>query len=97
VATETEAPVTAVALGMPYPNPARSAGVTVQVDLPEAGDVRLAVYDALGREVAVALDGPQAAGRHAVSLDTARLPAGVYVVRLQAGATVAVQRLTVVR
>lgn len=97
VATEPEAPPTAVALSAPFPNPARSAGVTVSVDLPEAGPVRLAVYDALGREVAVALDGTLAAGRYPVALDTSGLPSGVYVVRLQAGGAVAVQRLTVVR
>ncbi len=89
--------ISAVALGAPFPNPARSASATVSVELPEAGPARLAVYDALGREVAVALDGVQSAGRHAVALDTSRLPSGVYVVRLEAGGAVAVQRLTVVR
>ena len=97
VATEADAPVTAVALGTPFPNPARSASATVSVEMPEAGAARLAVYDALGRVVVVAHDGPLAAGRHAVSLDTARLPAGVYLVRLDAGGAAAVQRLTVVR
>ncbi len=97
VATEAEAPVAAVGLGAPFPNPTRAASASVSVELPEAGPARLAVYDALGREVAVALDGLLAAGRHAVALDTSRLPSGVYVVRLETGGAVAVQRLTVVR
>ena len=92
-----EAAPTVLALGAPYPNPARAASVTVQVDLPEAGLVRLAVYDALGREVVQALDGEHVAGRHAIVLDTAGLPSGVYVIRLAAGGTSAVRRLTVVR
>ena len=43
--------------------------------------VRLAVYDALGREVAVLLDGPLGAGTHAAPFDGSALPAGVYVAR----------------
>ena len=85
-----------VALGAPFPNPARGTA-TVVVEVPEAGAVRLSVYDALGREVVTAFDGPMSAGRHAVALDVARLPAGVYVARLTAARGAAVQRMTVVR
>ena len=46
-----------------------------------AASVRLSVYDALGREVAVVLDGPLGAGTHRAVFDGAALPAGVYVAR----------------
>jgi hypothetical protein len=65
--------------------------------LPEAGPVRLAVYDALGREVAVVAEGWRAAGAHEAALDAAALPAGVYLARLTAGARTATRRLTVAR
>ncbi len=87
---------TETALRAPYPNPA-SGQATVVVDLAEAAPIRLAVYDALGREVAVALGGPAEPGRHEVSLDTSRWTPGVYVVRLTAGPFSATERLTVVR
>jgi hypothetical protein len=78
------------------PNPFdRSA--TVRYELSEAGAVRVAVYDVLGREVAVLADGAHVAGRHEATLDARGLPDGVYLVRLQTGATVAVQRVTVQR
>ncbi len=78
------------------PNPARSAA-TLTVTVGRAGPATVAVFDALGRRVAVLHDGPMAAGSHALRLDAARLPAGVYVVRASSGDAVATRRLTVVR
>ena len=78
------------------PNPARSAA-TVTVGLPEGGAVRLAVYDLLGREVMVAADGAFEAGLHPVALQTSSLPAGAYVVVLDAAGERRTSRLTVVR
>jgi len=71
------------------PNPgadALTATVTVGAAVRSA---RVAAYDALGREVAQLHDGPLAAGAHALALDAAALPAGVYVVQVvtEAGAT----------
>ena len=79
-----------------FPNPARGRA-TVAFDLAAPGEARVTVVDVLGREVAVAASGVYAAGPHAVALDTSRLPAGVYVVRLTAGGTATAVRVTVVR
>jgi len=68
-----------------YPNPFR-ARTTVQVDLPEAADVRMVMYDILGREVAVIVNGSMPAGRHLVQIDGERLSSGMYLVRTEAGA-----------
>jgi hypothetical protein len=57
----------------------------------------VALYDVLGREVAVLADGRYGAGRHALTLDAAALPVGVYVVRAQAGEASATRRVTVAR
>ena len=78
-----------------WPNP--SAGrATVGFGLAAGGAARVAVYDALGREVAVVADRPFGAGRHEVRL-ASPLPAGVYVVRVATPAGVATARLTVAR
>jgi hypothetical protein len=78
------------------PNP--TAGrATVAFGLAEGADVRVAVYDALGREVAVLADGPLGVGRHALAFDGSALGAGVYVVRLEGPAEAQTARLTVVR
>ncbi|WP_420456899.1 T9SS type A sorting domain-containing protein [Rubrivirga sp.] len=78
------------------PNPVRDRAV-LTVEVPAAGPVRAAVYDALGREVAVLWDGARSAGPLALDLDAARLPAGVYVARVQTGGSTATRTLTVVR
>ncbi len=86
----------AVVLAGVYPNPF-SGSATVRFDLPSLGRVRLVVYDVLGREVAVLVDGDVKAGRHEAVLEGHGLPSGVYLVRLDAGGTAQTQRITLVR
>ncbi|MDQ7039689.1 MAG: T9SS type A sorting domain-containing protein [Rhodothermus sp.] len=64
-----------------YPNPFANV-TTLRYVLPQAGPVRLEVFDLLGRRVAVVIDGMQAAGMHEVKLDGRTLSNGLYVVRL---------------
>ncbi len=95
-AVEDEAAPTAARLGV-YPNPSAGRG-TVTVTVPASVHLRLAVFDVLGRRVAVLADGPREAGAHGFAFDGARLPAGVYLVRAEVGgAQVLSARLTVVR
>ena len=85
------------ALSPPYPNPFYGTA-TVGFAVPVASDVRLVVYDVLGREVAVLADGPVAAAHHEVALDGSRLPSGTYLVRMTTGGGFSkTQRVTVVR
>jgi len=83
VAVEPDAQPGAARLAASYPNPFRTA-TTVPFDLAEAGSVRLAVYDVLGREVAVLVDEARSAGHHEVRFDAANLPGGLYLLRLDA-------------
>ena len=50
----------------------------VALDLPHAADVKVALYDVSGREVAILATGPLAAGRHDLPLPSSRVPSGVY-------------------
>ncbi len=79
-----------------YPNLSNSE-TTIGYALPRAGKVRLAVYDLLGYEVAVLVDGPQPAGRHAVRFREDHLPNGPYAYRLQAGDEVVVRTMILVK
>ena len=79
-----------------YPNPSRGAA-TVALTLSEPSEVRVVVYDVLGRAVAVLHAGPLGAGEHALAFESAGLPAGVYLVRAEGSGFSAAHRLTVVR
>ncbi|NNF58183.1 MAG: CHRD domain-containing protein [Rhodothermaceae bacterium] len=90
-----EAP-TLFALDVAQPNPfARQT--TLQFSLDQSGPVRMAIYDALGREVAVLTEGELDARTHRVTFDARTLASGVYVVRLTAGEQTATQRITLLR
>lgn len=78
------------------PNPMR-ARTTVSFGVAEAADVRVAVYDALGREVALLAEAPYASGRHELTFEARDLPAGIYVVRAIVGAEARTARVTITR
>jgi hypothetical protein len=69
------------ALGQNYPNPFNPV-TTIQFALPESGNVRLAVYDVLGREVAVLVDRTMESGSHGVQFDAQDLNSGTYIYRM---------------
>jgi hypothetical protein len=82
-----------------YPNPFN--GVTrigFRVPAGAGGEgVRLAVYDLLGREVAVLVDAPLAPGSYAMPFDAAGLASGIYLARLQAGGHVETRRMILMK
>ena len=78
------------------PNPF-SGQAQIRYTVSATTDVRLAVYDVLGREVAVLVDGAVEAGQHVATFEASRLAAGTYVYRLVAGSDVQVGRLTLAR
>lgn len=79
-----------------YPNPFNPV-TTLSYALPVSGEVRLEVYDALGRKVAVLAEGIQEAGRHEVSFSADGLPSGLYVYRLSAGERVQARTMVVLK
>jgi hypothetical protein len=64
-----------------YPNPFNAA-TTLRFGLPEAGTVRIEIYDALGRRVALAAEGSFGAGYHEVPFDATGMASGLYIARL---------------
>ena len=84
-----------------YPNPFNPE-TTIAYDLADEGRVRLAVYDVLGQQVRVLIDGAQAAGRYRMAWDgrdrAGRAAAsGVYFLRLEANGFSQVRKMMLVR
>jgi hypothetical protein len=77
-----------------YPNPT-SGAASIALTLNVTSDVRIAVYDVLGREVAVLHEGTLDAGHHAFPFDGSALPAGIYLVRVESGSDRLTQHITV--
>ena len=82
VETENQAAEVEVTSLLPnYPNPF-SSSTTMVVELADAADVRLVIYDLLGREVATVFDGRLPSGISELQFDADALSTGTYVSRL---------------
>jgi M6 family metalloprotease-like protein len=79
-----------------YPNPFNPT-TTIAFSLPEAGNVHLAVYDYLGREVKVLIDGYRQSGKHEVQFNATRLASGVYYYSIQSGNLHAVRKMLLLK
>lgn len=89
-----ERPVALALSAFPNPfNPRTRLGFTLTRPSP----VRLAIFDLLGRQLALPATGEFAAGDHQVDFDAGALPSGLYFARLEAAGRVAVAKLMVVR
>lgn len=69
----------------------------VSYDLPKRSNVRIDVFDALGRSVEVIFDGARAAGKHATIWKTGNVAPGTYYIRIKTESKEWVRSLTVAR
>ncbi|MGQ9806135.1 MAG: T9SS type A sorting domain-containing protein, partial [Chlorobiales bacterium] len=84
-------------LSQNYPNPFNPT-TTITYSLKAPGDVKLELFDVLGRKVATLVNGRQEAGAYTYSLNAARygLSTGMYFYRLQSGGFVATKKMLLV-
>jgi hypothetical protein len=96
--TENRKPTTenGFELAQNYPNPFNPS-TQIRFTLYSSHVTRLTVYDILGREVAVLIDGPMSAGTHSVTFDATGLPSGVYLVALEHAGQRVVRRISLVK
>jgi Secretion system C-terminal sorting domain len=71
-------------LSQNYPNPFNPETI-INYELRIMNDVKLIVYDVLGREVKTLVDKTQPAGKYKVTFDASNLTSGVYYYKLKAG------------
>jgi len=83
-------------LAQNYPNPFNPS-TTIAFSIPERNHVALRVYNMLGQEVSVLLDGIREAGHHEVVFDASGLASGIYFYRITAGEYLDVRKMMLVR
>ena len=67
-----------------YPNPFNPV-TYISFSIPKAGNVKLIVYDMLGREVAALVNEFKQSGNYSVDFDASNLSSGVYLYKIEAG------------
>jgi len=79
-----------------YPNPFNPE-TAIEFDIPEVTDVKLEVYDVLGRKVKTILDDRLEVGRYRVRFDGGDLPSGVYFYSLITNKFSSVKKMVLVK
>lgn len=90
------APPKQYSLGQNYPNPFNSS-TKIPFDLPEPAQIKLTLYDLLGKQVGLLATDRFDAGHHHISFQSDRLAAGLYFYELRANQFVAVKKLLIVK
>jgi len=79
-----------------YPNPFNPSTM-LKYHLPANALVSLKIFDVLGREVAELVNAKQNAGRYEISFDANNLSGGIYFYKLQAGESVQIKKMVLMR
>ncbi len=88
-------------LSQNYPNPFNPT-TTIEYGLPVSTEVMIAIFNVLGQEVAVLVDGEKEAGYHTVTWDSrdaygSQVSSGVYFYRIQAGEFVETKKMLLLK
>ena len=75
-----------------FPNPF-NRGLTAEYSLPAPDYIKLKVYDMAGRHITTLVDGDSQAGRHSVAWQPESSPAGVYMLKLEAGSKASLKKI----
>jgi len=78
----TESMPTTYTLQQNYPNPFNPS-TTIKFSIPKAGNVKLVVYDVLGKEVATLVNNFLNAGQYNFQFNASNLASGIYLYRLE--------------
>jgi hypothetical protein len=79
-----------------FPNPFNPS-TSISFDLPEMSDVKLAVYNTVGQEVAVLVNSSLQAGIYTYVFDASSVPSGIYFYRIRAGEFVETKRMVLIK
>ncbi len=84
------------ALGQNYPNPFNPT-TSIRFDIPKASNVKMVVYDILGREVRTLVNEFKNPGAYELKFDASNLASGTYFYRIEAGDFVQIKKMVLVK
>jgi len=79
-----------------YPNPFNPT-TTISYILPQAGLVRLTLYNILGQEIRTLVNEVKEAGTHSINFNASDLNSGVYVYKIESGSFTQTKKMTLVK
>ena len=79
-----------------YPNPFNPS-TSIKYSVPESGNIRLSVFNIVGEEVAVLVNGFSQAGSFEVTFDASNLSTGVYLYKLQSSNSVQTKKMMLLK
>lgn len=79
-----------------YPNPFNPL-TNITFSIPQDGNVRLTIYNALGQEVETIINEYKSAGRYNIEFDANNLSSGIYYYRIESGAFVNIRKMILLR
>lgn len=79
-----------------FPNPFNPS-TRINYQIANDNFVTLKVYDIIGNELAALVNNQQPAGKYSVDFNSANLPSGVYLYRLQAGNYIQTRKMTLIK
>ncbi|MDP2365663.1 MAG: T9SS type A sorting domain-containing protein [Ignavibacteria bacterium] len=83
-------------LSQNYPNPFNPT-TSISFALPQAGNVKLSVYNLLGQEVQTLINSFMESGSHAVNFEATNLNSGIYLYKLEANGLTSVRKMTLLK
>ena len=83
-------------LSQNYPNPF-NPNTTIRFSLPEAGNVKLTLFNILGQEIKTLVNEFKESGVHTINFDASGLNSGMYIYELESGSFVQTRKMTLVK
>ncbi|RKX18420.1 MAG: hypothetical protein DRP26_05265, partial [Candidatus Zixiibacteriota bacterium] len=83
-------------LSQNYPNPFNTITI-IQYNLPTTSNVRIDIYDILGRKLETIVNGRQPAGHYKVTWNANDRPSGIYFYNVQAGNYSETKKMTLLK
>jgi len=85
-----------VSLDQNYPNPFNPS-TSIRYELQESQQVRMAIYDMLGREIAVLVNETKPAGSYSVSWNASGVSSGIYIYSLETESSRITRKMTLMK